>query len=242
MDAYEERATMTQDSASSPRLKGILRMIANHMGEEVDPCEIYEHDLEVLAKTTISLKNRRQRQRQPNSNSWSPRQSSFADVIARHKFVAFLMVQGNPAHYYSKHTLSLRERLGRDYYDVITTFVIPLGLDDGSTSSSTTPQDPLLIPTTTGLFADGTGFAALPASALTKTGSLLLTLLNVDQVPSVVVLDATTGQRLSKDASLAIEWNDPHSVINAWQTGESGLTTSQKALAVASMQSDCTIQ
>jgi hypothetical protein len=66
--------------------------------------------------------------------------------------------------------------------------------------------------------------------------------LNVTQVPSLVIIDSTTGRPLSTDAALAIEWNEPHRVINAWQRKSSGLSLSQKMFSVLTLQSDtCTI-
>ena len=85
-------------------------------------------------------------------------------------------------------------------------------------------------------FGRGTGFTSLP------TSSVLMTLLNITQVPTLVVIDTSTGRPISSDAVLALEWNDPHDVLQAWHTGSSGLNCWQKLLALATFQSDdCTI-
>jgi hypothetical protein len=118
----------------------------------------------------------------------------------------------------------LRKRLAEDYHDVMTTFLIFLGDTVGGQESSEE-----------NMFCQGTSFAILPASAV------LLSMININQVPAIVILDTATGQRISRDAMLAMEWNDPHSVVNAWQRGKTGLDCTQKILAVASFQSDCCI-
>jgi hypothetical protein len=85
------------------------------------------------------------------------------------------------------------------------------------------------------LFCQGTGFSSFPSS------SILMMLFNITQVPTIVIVDTTTGRAKSPDAGLAMEWNDPHYVINAWQRGNSGLSLSQKALSVITCQSNCVI-
>ena len=115
----------------------------------------------------------------------------------------------------------LRKRLAEGYHDVMTIFVITLGNDTGSIDEN--------------LFCQGTGFAYLPSSPM------LLSMLNIDQVPTLVILDTSSGQKLSRDSMIAVEWNDAHSVINSWQKGGSGLSLSQKVLAIVTLQSDCVI-
>jgi hypothetical protein len=84
-------------------------------------------------------------------------------------------------------------------------------------------------------FMHGTGFAALGSTPV------LMSLLNVTQVPTIVIIDSDTGRPLSRDSALAIEWNDPHDCLNAWQAGGSGLTACQKGFSLATFQSDCAI-
>jgi hypothetical protein len=103
----------------------------------------------------------------------------------------------------------------------MTTFLVPVGNETTSIEEN--------------LFCHGTGFACLPPLPM------LLSILNISQVPSLVILDASSGQKLSRDAMIAVEWNDAHSVINAWQKGQSGLSLPQKLLAMATLQSDCVI-
>jgi hypothetical protein len=63
-----------------------------------------------------------------------------------------------------------------------------------------------------------------------------MSLLNVTQVPTIVIIDSDTGRPVSRESALAIEWNDPHDRFNdnkkdgfnAWQAGGSGLTAWQK--------------
>jgi hypothetical protein len=102
----------------------------------------------------------------------------------------------------------------------MTILIVSLNNDDGGTEN---------------MFCHGTGFASLPSS------SIIMALFNVTQVPTILVVDTDTGRLLPSDAGLAMEWNDPHYVLNAWQRGSSGLTVGQKVLAVMSFQSDCVI-
>jgi hypothetical protein len=44
-----------------------------------------------------------------------------------------------------------------------------------------------------------------------------MSLLNVTQLPTIVIIDSNTGRPLFRDSALAIEWNDPHDCLNAWQ-------------------------
>jgi hypothetical protein len=84
-------------------------------------------------------------------------------------------------------------------------------------------------------FMHGTGFAALGSTPV------LMSLLNVTQVPTIVIIDSDTGRPLSSGSALAIEWNDPHDCLNAWQAGASGLTARQKVFSLATFQRDCAI-
>jgi hypothetical protein len=84
-------------------------------------------------------------------------------------------------------------------------------------------------------FMHGTGFAAHGSTPI------LMSLLNMTQVPTIVIIDSDTGRSRSRDSALAIEWNDPHDCLNAWQAGGSGLTVWQKVFSLATFQSDCTI-
>lgn len=145
----------------------------------------------------------------------------FEELVCRHRYACFFFIQGNPSQFYSSHCLTLRKRLAEDYHDVMTIFLVVIG--------------DYADPSTDDAFCQGTGFALLPSTPI------LLSVLNITQVPAAVVLDSGTGQKMSKDAMLAIEWSDPQSVINAWQRGKSGLDCTQKALAVASLQTDCAI-
>jgi hypothetical protein len=86
------------------------------------------------------------------------------------------------------------------------------------------------------LFCLGTGFALFQHSCS------LMTMLNITKLPSVLILDSTTGRIVSHhDALLAMEWNDSHSVINSWQQGKSGLSCLQKLFATLTCESTCII-
>eukprot|EP00980_Cylindrotheca_fusiformis_P012281 scaffold3001_cov122-Cylindrotheca_fusiformis.AAC.6 len=119
--------------------------------------------------------------------------------------------------YHSSHALTLRLRLANEFHDSMSTFLVCLNSD------------------TDKLFCQGTGFATFPAS------SVILTMLNVSKVPAIVVVDSTTGRPLSADAALAVEWNEPQDVINAWEAGKSGLSASQKTFSTLTFQGDCAI-
>ncbi|OEU06460.1 hypothetical protein FRACYDRAFT_272740 [Fragilariopsis cylindrus CCMP1102] len=90
-------------------------------------------------------------------------------------------------------------------------------------------------------FCAGTGFTVFPSTVSTST---ILAILNVSKIPSVVVIDTTTGRIVSRDAILAIEKNNSHTVINRWQSGKSGLSFGQSICAAVTCQSDscCAIQ
>ena len=105
-------------------------------------------------------------------------------------------------------------------------------------------------------FCSGTGFAVYPPPTTTTTTTTTflsstttattLALLNVAKVPSVVVIDTSTGRVVSRDAILAIEKNDSHTVINRWQSGRSGLSCVQQFCAAMTCESEdvscCAIQ
>jgi hypothetical protein len=174
--------------------------------------------------------------------------TTFESAVKRHKFVAFFVVQGfqnvGGSICYSKHTLDLRTILATDYHDVMTTFV----LDLGDTSGGTNGHELLLLgggycDEESGAtmaarsgggdeshpFCNGTGFGLFPT---TTSASTVLALLNVSKIPSVVVLDASSGRVVSRDAILSIERNDSHTVVNRWQAGKSGLSMVQQLSAV----------
>jgi hypothetical protein len=204
------------------RLKGLLRLLSSQCQEEV---RAFEYDPMALTDSHAVLQNRRRRRPYSSTQLLLSQTSSFEELVNRHRYVCFFVIQGNASNFYSKHCLMLRKRLAEDYHDVMTTFLIAPG--DRSATGGQESHD--------NLFCKGSGFATLPASAV------LLSMININQVPAIVILDTSTGQRISRDAMLAMEWNDPHSVINAWQRGKSGLDCTQKILAVASFQSDCCI-
>lgn len=196
-------------------LKGLLRLISSQCQEEV---RAFEYDTSALAESHTLLQNRRRRR--PGPTHLGSQLSSFEELVNCHRYVCFFVVQANASNFYSKHCLMLRKRLAEDYHDVMTTFLITAGGQESSNDN---------------VFCQGTGFATLPASPI------LFTMMNINHVPTVVILDTATGQSISRDAILAMEWNDPHCVINAWQRGKSGLDCMQKILAVATLQSDCVI-
>jgi hypothetical protein len=191
-----------------PRLRGVLKMMASHCP---DVLSVFGYDAEILDETQTILQSRRKRR--AVSEHPPSRRISFEHLIGLHRYVCFFIVQGSGT-YYSSHSLALRQRLAAQYHDSMTTFVV---------STGTTQMDTV--------FCRGTGFASLPSSPI------LLTLLNIFQVPTIVVVDTTTGRPISSDAGLAMEWNDAHGVINAWQRGSSGLTLRQKSLAILTCQS-----
>jgi hypothetical protein len=78
-------------------------------------------------------------------------------------------------------------------------------------------------------------------------GQLLLqeftSLLNVTQVPTIVIINSDTDRPLSRESALAIEWNDPHDCFNkdgfnAWQAGGSGMTVPWLPVKVTALSSD----
>lgn len=205
----------TPTEATPLRLKGILKLVSSQCRDQ--QLQVFQHDPQSLAESQTLMTNRRR----VTKRSIPPSQHlTFEQLVQRHRYVAFFFIQGNSSNYFSPHCLLLRNRLAQGYHDVMTTFVMPLSDDT---------EDPDF------LFCQGTGFAVLPPS------SVVLSMLNITQVPYLAVLETATGQRKDSDAMLAMEWNDPHAVINMWQRGKSGLSCTQKILAVASCQSQCVI-
>jgi hypothetical protein len=89
------------------------------------------------------------------------------------------------------------------------------------------------------ILAAGTGFVKM------EFNPILLTILNITQLPSLVVIDTTTGRPLSGSSSssrfnhhtmVAIEYNDPDSVIQAWKQGKSGISCCQSIWVTATCQ------
>jgi hypothetical protein len=224
----------------------------------------YPYEANLLGTTQITFQTRRKRHRLPPSvntfaaeslegfispaattttaskRSSSPK--SFVELAGLHKFVCFFIIQDDGL-YQSNYVLTLRQRLATGYHDCMTIFVVPLNSTttstafvSGSSGSSSLLEDPNDAARRS-LFALGTGFTLLPPSALLRT------VLNVTQVPTVVILDTSTGRPLSHNASLALEWNAPHQVLQAWHSGHSGLTTLQLVGAIVTCQGQecCTI-
>mmetsp|Transcript_16086 Transcript_16086/g.33396 ORF Transcript_16086/g.33396 Transcript_16086/m.33396 type:complete len:385 (+) Transcript_16086:82-1236(+) len=144
----------------------------------IDPklVSVYRYHGETLRKSQVELQKKRKRRRKPNStnthqhtnnekhndeDSWfqnnpqnhllqhSSASMPFAQVVGRHRFVAFFVIQGwrraraatitpistastvtdgnqRDRFYYSAHTLNLRQLLATDYHDVMSTFVLDL--------------------------------------------------------------------------------------------------------------------
>lgn len=176
---------------------------------------------------------------------------------------------------HSQHSLSIRKLLALDYQGYVTTIVIMVGRrqlqaeeedrtaqetdtllqrEDGNVDQNTLDVESGAAESTdsralgdddnvnTDLFCHGTGFALL---AINDT-SLLLSMLNVTQVPSVVVVDTVTGRKLGDNALLAMEHHrdDPERALQAWERGHSGLSCCRTAIATATCQtsSSCAIQ
>eukprot|EP00536_Pseudo-nitzschia_multiseries_P015362 jgi/Psemu1/42227/gm1.42227_g len=192
----------------------------------------------------------------------------FATVVARKRFAAFFVVQGHEKksasacatgshHCYSAHTLALRKRLARDYHDVMGTFVLDLtapapgesfGGDDELFEGYDCESNRRRFDSGSADFCRGTGFAVVPTTSR-NTSTLLMLLGGIQKVPFVVVVDTVTGRTLPKDAMLAIQTNDPHSVVQRWQHPRryycpSGLTPCQtlgKALLCGSEDYSCCV-
>ena len=212
----DDDSASRERQSDAPRLKMILRMIQPHYP---DSLPVFDYNEQLLIETQITLKNRRKRR--VESRMYPSSHDSFTDLTRRHRFVCFFVVQpAGSGSYYSTHDLLLRKRLATGFHDSMTLFVVSL-------SDHYLPQE--------SSFLHGTGFAALMSTPV------LMSLLNVTQVPTIVIIDSNTGRPLFRDSALAIEWNDPHDCLNAWQAGGSGLTASQKVFSLATFQGDCTI-
>ena len=93
------------------------------------------------------------------------------------------------------------------------------------------------------ILGTGTGFVGM------ECDPTVLTILNITQLPTVVVIDTKTGRPLLSSgrhnhhrAMAAIEYNDPDTVIQAWKQGKSGLTCCQSIWTIATCQDlACTI-
>jgi hypothetical protein len=209
---------------------------------------LFEYDVELLQDTQSMFQKRRGRmnhQSQQDNGTRIPQYNlSYQELIARHRFVCFFIIQGNDSNRYSKHTLRLRKLLSNGYHDSITTFLVPVGGNTMVLSSSykdnhgdnNNTDDDIEESSNNFLFCHGTGFV------LFSQTSYLITMLNTSQLPSVIIIDSTTGRIVSQqDALLAMEWNDSHTVINSWQQGKSGLSCLQKLFAIVTCESSCVV-
>ncbi|KAG7359738.1 hypothetical protein IV203_034836 [Nitzschia inconspicua] len=263
-------------------LRGVIRMINNHLQQQHAKAIEYQFDALLLQETQRSMQLRRKRRpgrRQCQGDnpdpetisatgeveaSIQPWPSSFVDVMQGqgHRFVCFLVVQYSHGLHHSKNTLSIRKLLALEYHELVTTVVVMVGQPRAPTADTRTETTSLLqtncqgdkdddivgIATTNqinndggNVFCNGTGFALL---SLHNT-SILLSMLNVTQVPSVVVVDTVTGRRLGDTALLAMEHHrdHPQRVIDAWEQGKSGLSCCSTMLAIATCRtSSCVIQ
>lgn len=188
-------------------------MLSSHCPNEL-PVFCYNNDLLEETQTVLQKRRKRRISEHPPSDM-----ATFQELVCLHRYVCFFVIQGSRS-YYSAHSLSLRKRLATDYHDSMTTFIVSLNEREEETENT---------------FYQGTGFSSFPSS------SVLMTILNVTKVPTIVIVDTATGFPVSPDAGLAMEWNDAHYVLNAWQRKSSGLSWVQKLLAVVSCQSDCVI-
>ena len=236
---------MDSKSHDPSRLRGVLKLLMPHCDNKAlvpypyDECRLLESQALLQARRKRRLLSNPTTEAETSlANSQvrlSPDSTSFVELVQRHRFVSFFVIQEGPL-YYSKHVLALRKRLALNYNDCMTVFVVNLNYDR-QTETGSDGQD--IFSQNDNLwshFGRGTGFTSLP------TSSVLMTLLNITQVPTLVVIDTSTGRPISSDAVLALEWNDPHDVLQAWHTGYSGLNCWQKLLALATFQSDdCTI-
>jgi len=237
-DQQETQALITTGATairkSSCPWRGFLRLIASQLKNENLLCFEYEYNR--LTDSQYMLQKRRRRSTRPRGYdnatvSSSSHTASFDELTMRHRFVCFFVIQGNASHFYSHHSLFLRQRLAQDFHDVMTTFLVSLGNGHGEENDA--------VAAGVEIFSQGTGFCYLPETPFLRS------LLNISQVPCIIVVDTTTKdqKKMSQDAMLAIEWNNPHHVINAWQRGQSGLTWTQKIMAVITLQSSpCVIQ
>ena len=175
---------------------------------------------------------------------------SFATLVSQHRFVCFFVIQDDQGPYYSHHVLTLRHRLATEYHDCMTVFVVSLNHTPTTQRNNTDAIDEETTPLCNDngkqhgtrqqqccTFMDGTGFIKL-----VRDPSIVMTLLNVSQIPTLTIIDTVTGRPIPLNAALALEWNEPHNVLQAWHMGQSGLSISQQLLAIVSCQShECTI-
>lgn len=226
---------------------------------------IFDFDPMSLHETQSSLQKKRRRRNNITTNSMShcspyphSRLVPYPELVSLHRFVCFFFIQKNSSDHYSPHTLRLRRILATEYNDSMTIFVVqigdnnsnrsypPIGLspdtglggDDDATDSTRNQQHywgggDLWYNNTNSSFCLGTGFCTFPAL------SVVTTLMNVTQLPTVVIVDTTTGRSLPSDAILAVERNDSHTVINSWQQGKSGLSFVQKVITILTCESSC---
>lgn len=208
---------MDAELTETMHVKGLLRMITSQCPEHA---RVFPYDPLTINESHSLLQNRRRRRKL--NQTLGSEEIPLLQLANRHRYICFFVVQNYSSNLYSNHCLMLRKRLAEDYHDVMTTLLITVG---NTTGTRTTSHDD-------DIFCQGTGFASIPAS------SLLLSMLNITHVPTILILETSSGQKISRDAMLAMEWNDPHHVINAWQKGNSGLTFAQKVLAIATLQSE----
>jgi hypothetical protein len=313
----------TTTTTPSTKLRGLLKLLkgqicnpnSTHSTSSTpnDTVSVYSYEEDTLLETHKEFQKRRKRSELLLQHSSSPSLSSFEEVICRHRFVCFFVIQGrsrrrgrgrkksttSSSSYYCTHTLNLRKVIAAEYHDVMSTFVIDIGSTFSSNNNSNSNsnsnvdtcvsvdynKDPLLplagdgddkedghrqnnngevlygdeetiindrheeeeedlsCSSNNNNFCSGTGFTVFPSTVSIST---ILAILNVSKIPSVVVIDTTTGRIVSRDAILAIEKNNSHTVINRWQSGKSGLSFSQSICAAVTCQSEdfscCTIQ
>ena len=217
---WRERKRIEMNAKESvPKLKGLLRLLESQC-QRASELSFYPYDAQQLEEVHTIFQTRRKRKLLHEIPSHVSVTKSFHQLVSRHRFVCFFIVQGTKQ-FHNSHAINLRRRLASDYNDYMTTFLVSLGKDSDTEDS---------------LFALGTGFAVFPSS------STFMALLNVTQVPTIVIIDSLTGRPIPQDAILAMEWNDdPQFVIHSWQQGKSGLSAGQKTLSVLSFQSTCII-
>jgi hypothetical protein len=308
-DNHKSNNSRTTTTTPSTKLRGLLKLLKgqicnpNSSSSTDDTVSVFSYDEDALLETHKEFQKRRKRSELLQHSS-SPSLSSFEEVIGRHRFVCFFVVQGRSrrtgrgrkksttscSSYYCTHTLNLRKVIATEYHDVMSTFVIDIGSTFYSSNNNSSVDncasvdynnDPLLplsgdgddneedgrldnnglvlygdeetiindrhkeedFSSNNNNFCAGTGFTVFPSTASIST---ILAILNVSKIPSVVVIDTTTGRIVSRDAILAIEKNNSHTVINRWQSGKSGLSFGQSICAAVTCQSEdfscCTIQ
>lgn len=265
--------TCTTRPSSSSRVRGILKMIASQSPSAIQEYEYNKQVLEETDKVFQTRKRKKQRNngsanhhgvhhdaegqqqqqhQSPSSLSTKGKFVSLQEVLCRHRYVCFFIIQGScDGQYYSTHTLAIRKRLAIHYHDSISTILVSLNGGGGGGEKRSRKSRISSKSTDTvdidcdgnnrhevghdAAFCRGSGFCSLPSSPI------FFTLFNVVAVPSIVIVDTMTGRPISPDAGLALEWNDAHYVMNAWQRGSSGLTWCQKLLAVLTFQSGISI-